>query len=232
MIRNILLDLDNTILNFDKAERIALTRTFNDMGIEPTDLLLDRYHHHNIQHWEMLERGEITRREVLTGRFDALFAEQGIECDADVILPVYERYLGMGHYFMDGAEALLDALYGRYRLYIASNGTASVQKTRVASAGLAKYMDRIFVSEAIGCNKPDREFFDRCFAQIPDFRHAETVMIGDSLTSDILGGINAGVRTIWYNPRHRENTKNYAPDAEVDALEQIVPIVESWQARE
>ncbi len=228
MIRNILLDLDNTILDFNKAERTALKRTFIEMGIKPTDLIVDRYHFHNIRHWEMLERGEITRHQVLTGRFDALFAEQNITCDAEAILPVYERYLGMGHYFMPGAEEMLNVLHGKFRLYIASNGTASVQKTRVASAGLERYMDRIFVSEAIGFNKPSREYFDRCFAQIPNFSREETVMIGDSLTSDILGGINAGIRTIWYNPEHRMNAMDFAPDAEIDALDQILPIVEAW----
>ena len=228
MIRNVLLDLDNTILDFDRAERGALEKAFVDMGIAPTPALLDRYHDHNKRHWQMLERGEITRSQVLTGRFADLFAEQGIACDPDAIQPVYERYLGIGHYFMEGAQALLDTLYGRYRLYIASNGNANVQKTRIASAALARYMDQIFISELIGFDKPSREFFDHCFAHIPDFKRVETVIIGDSLTSDILGGINAGIRTIWYNPRHQINSCSFEPDAETDALSEIAPMLAAW----
>ena len=228
MIRNILIDLDNTILDFDRAERIALEKAFIDFGIAPTEELLARYHVHNQRHWQMLERGEISRSQVLTGRFEALFAEQKITCDPEAIQPAYERYLCIGHYFLSGAQALLDALYGKYRLYIASNGNLQVQKSRIQSADLARYMDGIFISELIGFNKPDREFFERCFARIPDFKREETVIIGDSLTSDILGGINAGIRTIWYNPSHRKNEMSFAPDAEIEALGDIIPILEAW----
>ena len=228
MIRNIFIDLDNTILDFDRAERIALEKAFIDFGIAPTEELLARYHEHNERHWQMLERGEISRSHVLTGRFAALFAERNIACDPEAIQPAYERYLCIGHYFLLGAQALLDALYGKYRLYIASNGNLQVQKSRIESADLARYMDDIFISELIGFNKPSREFFERCFAQIPDFKRDETVMIGDSLTSDIRGGINAGIRTIWYNPLHRENKMDFAPDAEVDALGGIPALLEAW----
>ena len=228
MIRNIFIDLDNTILDFDRAEKNALEKAFIDFGIAPTEELMARYHAHNERHWQMLERGEIARSQVLTGRFAALFAEQNIACDPDAIQPVYEGYLGIGHYFLPDAQALLDALHGSHRLYIASNGNAKVQKSRIESAGLARYMDGIFISEHIGFNKPSREFFARCFACIPDFRREETVIIGDSLTSDIRGGINAGIRTIWYNPAHRQNAMDFAPDAEIDALNEIPAILTAW----
>ena len=100
--------------------------------------------------------------------------------------------LAIGHYFMPGAPELLEELYGKYRLYIVSNGTAKVQEGRIGSSGIAKYMDGIFISQVLGANKPDKQFFDICFAEILDFSLSETVIIGDSLSSDIKGGINAG----------------------------------------
>lgn len=113
---------------------------------------------------------------------------------------MYETFLGEGHYYIDGAEDLLKALYGRYRLYLASNGTMSVQQSRLASAGIAGLFDGIFLSEVIGADKPSKAFFAACFSQIPDFRKEETVIVGDSLTSDIQGGKNAGIGTVWYQP--------------------------------
>ena len=106
---------------------------------------------------------------------------------------------------MPGAPELLEELYRKYRLYIVSNGTAKVQEGRIGSSGIAKYMDGIFISQILGANKPDKQFFDICFAEIPDFSLSETVIIGDSLSSDIKGGINAGITTVWFNPKRIEN---------------------------
>ena len=113
----------------------------------------------------------------------------------NTILDFNEGLLGQGHYFMDGAVEMLQALYGSFHLYLATNGTASVQKSRLKSAEIEPFFEQIFISEELGCNKPETSFFERCFATIPDFKKEEAVMVGDSLTSDILGGIRAGIRT-------------------------------------
>ena len=134
---------------------------------------------------------------------------------------MYETFLGEGHYYTDGAEDLLKALYGQYRLYLASNGTMSVQQSRLASAGIAGLFDGIFLSEVIGADKPSKVFFTACFSQIPDFRKEETVIVGDSLTSDIQGGKNAGIGTVWYQPYPETQEEEIHPDAVIRKLSDL-----------
>lgn len=223
----VLLDLDNTILDFDKAEKTALGRAFTTLGVAYDEALLKRYNAINIQHWEMLEDGLLTRDQVLVKRFEALYREYGIEADADRSQTLYEHLLSEGHWFLPGAEELLETLAGEYRLFLCSNGSAQVQEGRIASAGIAPYFERIFVSEHMGANKPEKRYFDLCFAEIPGFDRERTIMLGDSLTSDIRGGINAGVKTCWFNPRGKENPGPIVPDYEIRTLGEFPALLKS-----
>lgn len=223
----VLLDLDNTILDFDKAEKTALGRAFTALGVAYDEALLKRYNAINIQHWEMLEDGLLTRDQVLVKRFEALYKEYGIEADADRSQALYEHLLSEGHWFLPGAEELLETLAGEYRLFLCSNGSAQVQEGRIASAGIAPYFERIFISEHMGANKPEKRYFDLCFAEIPGFDRERTVMLGDSLTSDIRGGINAGVKTCWFNPRGKENPGPIVPDYEIRTLGEFPALLKS-----
>ena len=225
MIRFLFLDLDETILDFHKAERIALSKTIRDFGIEPTEDVLDRYHVINKWHWEQLELGLMTRAEVLVNRFAALFEERGIEVDAAAVAKSYEKNLSIGHYFLPGAEETVDALSKEYRLFLASNGTASVQKGRMTSANLYWFFETVFVSQEIGHNKPSKEYFDACFAQIPGFNREKAMIVGDSLSSDIKGGIRAGIKTVWVNPGHAD-CGDIKPDHEIEALHQLDALLE------
>ncbi len=212
MIKYVLFDVDDTLLDFGKAEAAAIRKTFERIGIPATDETVRRYSEINNEQWRLLEKGVITRSEVLTRRFDILFAELGIKgIPSEMAQASYEYLLGIGHYFVDGAPELLKALEGRYELYIVSNGTASVQSSRLKSAGIIPYFRNIFISERLGFNKPSKEFFDACFERIPGFEKDKAVIVGDRLSSDILGGINAGIRTCWFNP------KGEAPDPEIPA---------------
>ena len=226
MVKFVLLDLDDTILDFHKAEAIALRGTFQELGLRSTDEIVARYSEINSRQWQLLEQGRLTRDEILTRRFTLLFREFGIDCSGEKAQAIYERRLGIGHYFMPGAEALLDALYGKYEMYVISNGTAAVQDSRIESAGISRYFGEIFVSQRLGHDKPAREFFDACFARIPGFDREKAVIIGDSLTSDIQGGINAGIRTVWYNYRHKPADADIVPDYETDSLYSIPPLLE------
>ena len=227
MIKFLFLDLDDTILDFKKAERIAIAKTFRAFGIEPTEAVLERYHHINIAHWQMLERGELTRDEVVVQRFVALFRELGVSADAAAFANLYSDNLAIGHYFLPGAEEAVIALHKKYRLFLASNGTASVQQGRMTSADLYRFFEIVFVSEELGYNKPEKGFFDSCFDRIPDFDPEKAIMVGDSLTSDILGGINAGIRTVWVNPGHKPHPAHIVPDYEIEALSQLEGLLES-----
>ena len=225
MIEFLLLDLDDTILDFHKAERIALSKTIGEFGVEPSEAVLDRYHHINKWHWEQLELGVMTRDQVLVGRFAQLFEELGMEVDAAACMKQYEHNLSMGHYFLPGAEEAVKRLKEKYRLFLVSNGTATVQHSRLTSAGLYPCFEQVFISQEIGYNKPDKAYFDRCFERIPGFAPEKALMVGDSLTSDIKGGINAGLKTVWVNPAHKD-CGSIRPDYEIEGLSQLEALLE------
>lgn len=231
MIRNVLFDLDDTLFDFHKAEKIALTKTLVHFGIDPTEETLALYSTINAAHWKRLELGEISREEVKVGRYRELFETIGVECDPVKATAYYESMLAIGHYFMPGAPELIEELYRKYRLYIVSNGTAKVQEGRIGSSGIAKYMDGIFISQILGANKPDKQFFDTCFAEIPDFSLSETVIIGDSLSSDIKGGINAGITTVWFNPKGIENDNDIKPDYTIKELSEVPGLLSQISAK-
>jgi 2-haloacid dehalogenase len=230
MYEFLFLDLDDTILDFHKAERIALSKTIREFGAEPTEEILTLYHHINKAHWEMLERGELTRDQVLVNRFGALFAQLGMEIDARNCAKVYEKNLSIGHYFLPGAEETVDALSKKYRLFLASNGTASVQKGRMTSANLYRFFEKVFVSQEIGYNKPSKDYFERAFAQIEGFDRSKAIIVGDSLSSDILGGNNAGIATCWVNPTHAPRKDGIRVDYEIEALHQLPQLLEQLTA--
>lgn len=227
MYEFLFLDLDDTILDFHKAERIAISKTIRDFGVEPTEEVLRRYHLINKWHWEQLEKGTMTRDEVLENRFGALFAELGVSADKTACARAYEKNLSIGHYFLPGAEEAVASLSKKYRLFLASNGTASVQKGRMTSANLYRFFETVFVSQEIGHNKPSRAYFDACFARIPGFDPAKAIIVGDSLTSDIRGGIQAGIATCWVNPTHAPHPEDICPDYEIEALSQLENLLES-----
>ena len=156
MIEFLFLDLDDTILDFHKAERIALSKTIRQFGVEPTEEVLYRYHVINKWHWEQLEQGKLTREEVLQNRFGVLFEELGVAADKEACARAYEKNLSIGHFFLPGAEEAVERLSKKYRLYLASNGTASVQHGRMTSANLYRFFEKVFVSQEIGHNKPSK----------------------------------------------------------------------------
>ena len=221
MFRFLFLGLDDTLLDFHKAEAIAVDKAFRAVGVQPTPELIARYSAVNKLHWQMLERGELTREEVLVERFAYLFREQGIPADPAACKAYYEDYLCLGHFFMPGAEDILAYLAPRYRLYLASNGTARVQESRLKSAGIGGYFEQVFISQHLGANKPSRAFFQRCFARIPDFQPEQALMVGDSLTSDIRGANGAGMAACWLNPRHEARLPDVTVDYEIRALAEL-----------
>ena len=139
MLKTVFLDLDDTILDFTRAEAAALRRALTEADVPADDGVLARYHAINAAQWELLEEGVLTREQVLLGRFDILFGELGLVRSAGEICERYEEYLGEGHWFIPGAEALLETLAPRYDLYLASNGAPEVQHRRMESAGISRY---------------------------------------------------------------------------------------------
>mgnify|MGYP002516887021 CR=1 FL=1 len=169
-----------------------------------------------------LEDKVLTRERVLVRRFELLFEEMGWSLEqVPAFNDQYEIFLGQGHYFLPGAEDLLKELAPRYDLYLATNGASEVQRGRLKSAGIEPYFKGIFISGEVGYNKPSAEYFQTVFAAISDFDPACAIIVGDSLTSDIRGGRNAGIRTCWLNPTGAEPHSGILPDYTVRTLEEL-----------
>ena len=222
MIRNLFFDLDDTLLDFRRAERCAVAATLASFGVPVDDAILDRYAAVNAGYWRRLERHEVTRDELKVFRFRDLFEACGIRgVSPAAVTHAYEEELGNQPYLLPGARELLARLSGHYRLFAASNGTGKIQRARLAGAGIADRFAALFISEEIGAEKPSAAFFDAVFARCPDLRRVETAIIGDSLTSDIAGGRAAGLRTVWFNPHDAENRTGIHPDAVVRSLDEL-----------
>ena len=228
MIKFVLLDLDDTIFDFGYAEKKALESVLSEIGVSVNDRIKQRYSEINSEYWKRLEVGELTRKEVQVGRFTSLFEE--LEINADPVLTNAEymsRIANIVHY-VDGAEQLLvDLRNAGYLIYIVSNGSVSVQNGRMKQAGLEHFFDGVFLSEHLGVEKPNKAFFDACAASIADFDAAHAIVVGDSLTSDILGGINAGIMTCWFNPKKKAPAPHVQPDYEIDHLSKLLPLLQS-----
>lgn len=226
MVQFLLLDLDDTILDFHKAENIALRKTLQEFGIEPTDRVCARYSQINKEYWQRLERKELTRPQVLVGRFRTLMEELGVSADAQACSVRYTDNLAIGHYFLPGAREALESLSKKYPLYIVSNGNLPVQRGRLASANISHLFRGIFISQELGADKPDPAFFQEAFRRIEGFDPSKAIIVGDSLTSDILGGKNAGILTCWVNPGHKDHG-TVVPDYEIENIGQLEALLET-----
>ena len=228
MIKTVFLDLDDTILDFRRGERIALCKAFDEKKIEYDDELIKRYVEINLDCWRALERGEMSRDEVLMGRFERLFDQVGISENAYEVQEIYEKALSREHDFLPGGRELLEELKssGKYKIYMATNGIPEVQIPRIADSGVGEYFDGIFISENIGFSKPDKRFFEKCFENIPNFNKEETIIVGDSLSSDIQGGINAGIFTCHFNPKNRPYY-SIKPDYTINSLSELTGLLDS-----
>ena len=162
MYRNILFDLDNTLLDFNRAEKVAISAVLENFGREPTEELIKLYSRINLSQWKLLELGELTLAETKENRFRLFFEEIGITASPKEATAEFERLLHGGHYMIDGARELLGELYGKYRLYIASNGTASVQRSRIDGADIGIFFDGVYFS-GIGSQKTGRGIFREGF---------------------------------------------------------------------
>lgn len=225
MIDTILFDLDDTLLDFTANEEVALVDTLFRFGVVPTGDIVKQYIEINRACWQRLERGEWTREEVLVGRFRELYARLGVNSDPAATHSYYEKRLSQEGTYIEGARELLIALGKKYRLYAVSNGTEIVQDGRIASTRIDRHLDGIFISGRVGADKPSPIFFDRVFEAIGGER-GHTVIVGDSLTSDILGGVNAGIQTVWYNPQGRENNTGIIPNYEIGSLSELPSLIE------
>lgn len=220
--RALFLDMDGTFLDFHAAEREAFYRTFASIGKEADEEKYRLYSAINDSLWKAFERGEIEKDTIRKSRYTKLFERLGIEADGIAAERNYERFLGEGHALMPHAGEVLAWLAERYPLYVVTNGFANVQRNRQKLAGIDVFMAQMFISEEIGYQKPQKEFFDVCFSKIePPLKPEEVLVIGDSLTSDILGAKNAGIDSCWFNPEGLANGSGIQPEYEIRSLPEL-----------
>lgn len=195
----ILLDADNTLFDFTLAERIALHEVFALQGVELTDEQHHAYHLINDALWKALERGETTREKLKTQRFAEFldYLDSDIKQTPAEIADGYVKLLAKQQHLIDGANELCEYLYGKYKLYIITNGISFVQHSRFDTSPISGYFERIFISDEMGTAKPERAFFDKVEEYIGSDDVSEYLVIGDSLSSDIQGAVNFGCDSVW-----------------------------------
>lgn len=229
MISTVLWDVDGTLLDFSAAEKAAIRKLFSEFGLGAcTEEMLARYAEINVSFWQRLERNELTKPQILVGRFAQFFGEYGIDPQtAPAFNERYQPALGDTIVYRDDSLNIVRALREKVRQYAVSNGTIVAQTKKLNKSGLGEMMDGVFLSEELGVEKPNAGFFDKVFATLRPADLSEIMIVGDSLTSDIQGGMNAGIRTCWYNPGRQTAPENYRVDYEISDLHELTDILDT-----
>lgn len=217
-------DIDNTLLDFYASEKFAIKKLFKNHGLPYDDKTVSVYSKINEKYWKMFERGEKSKSEILVARFSETLSVLGEKRDAKVMSEEYFNLLSECHFKTLYAEDILKYLKGKgYLIYATTNGVSITQYKRINESGLKEYFDGIFVSETVGCQKPQKEYFDYVINNIPENDKSKILVIGDSMTSDIKGGKNAGLDTCWFDGYGEE--KVLTPDYVVTDLKQLEEIL-------
>lgn len=222
----ILFDADNTLLDFDAAERKALAETLAQYNIEPSNETVEKYRTINEGLWRQLEKGQIRREKLMNERFTRFLKEIGVSGSGAEMNRYYLNQLSTHPDLMPGN--VLDVLHELAEvatMAIVTNGFDKVQSRRVKESGIAAFMEEVFVSERSDSEKPNRKIFDTALRTLGVENREHVLVVGDSLSSDIQGGINAGLDTCWLNRNHVENPSPISPTYEIESLEQLYPIV-------
>jgi 2-haloacid dehalogenase len=224
--RTLFFDVDDTLLDFGAAEKVALRLLFEEQNIPLTAEIEAQYKKVNQGLWKSFEEGKVGRDEVVNTRFSLLFKEYGQEVDGVLFEKKYRSYLEEGHDLIHGAlELITDLQKNQYDLYIVTNGVSKTQDKRLRSSGLHPLFKNVFVSEDAGYQKPMKEFFDYVFARIPTFSVEHGLLIGDSLSADIKGGQLAGIDTCWFNPGEKPNHTDIVPTYQIQKLDELYQIL-------
>ena len=228
----ILFDADGTLYDFDRSEANALSEVLTMCGIPATQETVGLYHRINDAEWKALERGETTRERLKLARFEKLIAalsERGAAVDhgAQHMCDLYVERLSAQCILLPDAEDVCRTLSKTHALYIITNGITHVQKSRFSRSPITKYIKRMFISEEMGAVKPERRYFELVFDVLgitPDEAAERCLVVGDSLTSDIKGAVNAGLDSCWFNPLGGE-AKGITPTYTIRALTELYDLL-------
>ena len=221
----LLFDLDGTLFDYDKAESDALKNTFIQFGLNYDSAYLIKYREINYLIWQDFENGKILQKNLKTKRFEQLAASIDTKFNASQFSNSYLINLSKCTALVTGSEEVLSKLYGKTKLYLITNGLKIVQRPRIKNSTIGKYFDDIIISEEVGVAKPQKEIFDIAFKMMENPDKNEVLIIGDSLTSDITGGINYDIDTCWFNPKGNESNDNILPTYEIHHLPELLDLV-------
>lgn len=221
----VLFDADNTLFDFNLAEKTALARVLGELGLEATKEMTALYSEINLSYWRMHERNEITREELRTRRFQDFFERIGFACPVElsVVAEKYLSFLGEGAFLLPGAMQVCETLKREgYQLYIITNGITLTQKNRLKKSGLDRLFDGVFISEDIGVQKPFAPFFEYVFKNIPEKDRTRILVVGDSYGSDIKGAANVGLDCVWLNSKGEENALSLPVNKEISTISELL----------
>jgi YjjG family noncanonical pyrimidine nucleotidase len=225
----ILLDADNTLFDYNKAESVALENTLTHFGISGGPQALEAYRRVNGALWQAFERGEVDQETIKIQRFRALLAELTPAAtpaiDASDVAARYLVNLSHGNFLLDGALELVTSLANRFQLAVLTNGLTAVQRARISKSPLLPYLQHIIISEEVGASKPRPDIFDIAFSRMGQPARRQVLMVGDSLTSDMRGGHDYGLDTCWYNPAGDPNDSGIPLTYEIQQLADLPPLL-------
>jgi len=221
----LLFDADGTLFDYQRAETWALTKTFDQYGhrFEPSYSAI--YRRVNDPLWDALEQGAITQDRLKVKRFELLFETLGLDVDPDAFSASYSRQLGQATFLIDGARDLVAALSAQHRLLLLTNGLTDVQRPRFGASAIGHYFEDWIISQEVGVAKPDPRIFDIAFERLGQPDKREVLIIGDSLSSDMAGGIAYGIDTCWYNPDGRPADPKMTVTYQIADLDELKKIV-------
>ena len=233
----VLIDLDDTLFDYPKTEKTAFRNTFEELGFfvkselsndkkeEIYEKIKDRYKDVNLQLWKDLEKGVVDKDRLKVVRFEKIIEEFDLKYDPYEMSELYLKKLGEGIFPFEATEKLCEYLHSKYKVGIVTNGIKEVQHSRIENSAIAKYIDKIIISDEVGVNKPDKRIFEYAMNYFEIMDKSEVIMIGDSLGADIKGGQNAGIDTCWVNLRNNVNDTGIIPKYEVNKLEKLFEIL-------
>ncbi len=200
----ILFDADGTLFDFLRGEREALILACRKHGIELTESDIKEYSAINDSLWKALERGEIDKDTLRIKRFEIFCSLKGFDCDYSKLSLDYTDFLSEQRFLVDGVQEILEKISGKCRIYIITNGIGYVQRNRFDKSIIGKYFLELFISEEVGYEKPSIHFFEYVADRIPDYDVRRTLVVGDSMTSDMKGGIGAGIDCCYFSESEKK----------------------------
>lgn len=225
MIKCVILDIDNTLLDFDKSSKKAIKLAHEMQNIPFEEVFITEFLKTTEKFWHRIEKGEIDRNFLYANRWKEVYSNLSLNYNGVETENLFRKLLFNCAELVDGAEQILKYLSKKYLICVASNAPYNQQVARLTQAGLMQYINHIFISEDIGADKPSWLFFDRCFAKLNNVKPQETIIVGDSLSADILGGKNYGLKTCWLNLKNKKISDIIVPDYTITSLLQIENIL-------